>query len=95
VRGGCTISSIPEWRYINVRRLFIFIEDPDRPQQTERYPYPPVNAAQALLGHKSLRSAQIYIRAAGHHVHQAAHVLPVRQQFAESAAMVGHRPAEA
>ena len=27
VWGARTISSIPEWRYINVRRLFIFIED--------------------------------------------------------------------
>jgi hypothetical protein len=25
--GARTISSIPEWRYVNVRRLFIFIED--------------------------------------------------------------------
>jgi len=27
VWGARTISSIPEWRYVNVRRLFIFIED--------------------------------------------------------------------
>ncbi len=53
----------------------------------------PVNAVKALIGHASLRSTQIYTRAAGHHVHQAAHVLPVRQQIAESAAMIGHRPA--
>jgi hypothetical protein len=27
VWGARTISSVPEWRYVNVRRLFIFIED--------------------------------------------------------------------
>ena len=27
VWGARTLSSIPEWRYVNVRRLFIFIED--------------------------------------------------------------------
>jgi len=41
----------------------------------------PVNVVQALLGHASLSSTQIYIRAAGHHVREAAHVLPVRQQL--------------
>ena len=33
---------------------------------------------QALLGHASLSSTQIYIRAAGHHVREAAHAMPVR-----------------
>jgi integrase/recombinase XerD len=37
-----------------------------------------VNVVQALLGHASLSSTQIYIRAAGHHVRDAAHQLPVR-----------------
>jgi site-specific recombinase XerD len=37
-----------------------------------------VNVVQALLGHASLSSTQIYIRAAGHHVREAAHQLPVR-----------------
>jgi integrase/recombinase XerD len=37
-----------------------------------------VNVVQALLGHASLSSTQIYIRAAGHHVREAAHALPVR-----------------
>jgi integrase/recombinase XerC len=41
----------------------------------------PVNVMQALLGHASLSSTQIYIRAAGHHVREAAHTLPVRQQL--------------
>ncbi len=41
----------------------------------------PVNVVQALLGHASLSSTQIYIRAAGHHVRDAAHALPVRQQL--------------
>jgi integrase len=36
-----------------------------------------VNVVQALLGHASLSSRQIYIRAAGHHVREAAHTLPV------------------
>jgi len=46
----------------------------------------PVNVVQALLGHASLSSTQIYIRAAGHHVREAAHVLPVRQQLRK----IGH-----
>jgi site-specific recombinase XerD len=37
-----------------------------------------VNVVQALLGHASLSSTQIYIRAAGHHLREAAHALPVR-----------------
>jgi hypothetical protein len=37
-----------------------------------------VNVVQALLGHGSLSSTQIDIRAAGHHVREAAHALPVR-----------------
>jgi site-specific recombinase XerD len=37
-----------------------------------------VNVVQALLGHASLSSTQIYICAAGHHVREAAHALPVR-----------------
>jgi site-specific recombinase XerD len=37
-----------------------------------------VNVVQALLGHGSPSSAQIYIRAAGQHVRDAAHALPVR-----------------
>ena len=41
----------------------------------------PVNVVQALLGHASLSSTQVYIRAAGHHVREAAHALPVRQQL--------------
>ena len=41
----------------------------------------PVNVVQALLGHASLSSTQIDIRAAGHHVREAAHPLPVRQQL--------------
>lgn len=41
----------------------------------------PVNVVQALLGHASLSSTQIYIRAAGHHVREAAHALPIRQQL--------------
>jgi site-specific recombinase XerD len=41
----------------------------------------PVNVVQALLGHASLNSTQIYIRAAGHHVRDAAHGLPIRQQL--------------
>jgi integrase/recombinase XerD len=40
-----------------------------------------LNVVQALLGHASLRSTEIYIRAAGHHVREAAHVLPVRGQL--------------
>ena len=36
---------------------------------------------QALLGHAWLSSTQIYVRAAGHHVREAAHILPVRQQL--------------
>jgi magnesium-transporting ATPase (P-type) len=37
-------------------------------------------APEAVLrcGHASLSSTQIYIRAAGHHVRDAAHALPVR-----------------
>jgi hypothetical protein len=35
-----------------------------------------VNVVQALLGHASLSSTQIYIRAAGHQVREAAHALP-------------------
>ena len=46
----------------------------------------PVNVVQALLGHASLSSTQIYIRAAGHHVRDAAHALPVRQQLRK----IGH-----
>lgn len=41
----------------------------------------PVSVVQALLGHASLSSTQIYIRAAGHHVREAAHALPIRQQL--------------
>ncbi len=41
----------------------------------------PVNVVQALLGHASLSSTQIYIRAAGHHVREAAHALPIRGQL--------------
>jgi site-specific recombinase XerD len=41
----------------------------------------PVNVVQSLVGHASLSSTQIYIRAAGHHVREAAHGLPVRQQL--------------
>jgi integrase len=37
-----------------------------------------VNVVQALLGHASLSSTQIYIRAAGHQAREAAHALPVR-----------------
>ena len=40
-----------------------------------------LNVVQALLGHASLRSTEIYIRAAGHHVREAAHLLPVRGQL--------------
>jgi integrase/recombinase XerC len=40
-----------------------------------------LNVVQALLGHASLRSTEIYIRAAGHHVREAAHALPVRGQL--------------
>ena len=40
-----------------------------------------LNVVQALLGHASLRSTEIYIRAAGHHVREAAHMLPVRGQL--------------
>lgn len=40
-----------------------------------------VNVVQALLGHASLSSTQIYIRAAGHHVREAAHALPIRGQL--------------
>jgi site-specific recombinase XerD len=40
-----------------------------------------VNVVQSLVGHASLSSTQIYIRAAGHHVREAAHGLPVRQQL--------------
>ena len=40
-----------------------------------------VNVVQALLGHASLSSTQIYIRAAGHHVREAAHALPVRRML--------------
>jgi integrase/recombinase XerC len=40
-----------------------------------------VNVVQALLGHASLSSTQIYIRAAGHHVREATHVLPIRGQL--------------
>jgi site-specific recombinase XerD len=40
-----------------------------------------VNVVQALLGNASLSSTQIYIRAAGHHVREAAHSLPVRDQL--------------
>ncbi len=41
-------------------------------------------AAQAPVepaGHASLSSTQIYTRAAGHHVREAAHALPVRGQL--------------
>jgi integrase/recombinase XerD len=41
----------------------------------------PVNVVQALLGHASLSSAQVYVRAAGHHVREAAHALPVRRML--------------
>jgi hypothetical protein len=41
----------------------------------------PVSVAQELLGHASLSSTQIYIRAAGHHVREAAHALPIRHQL--------------
>jgi integrase/recombinase XerC len=44
-----------------------------------------LNVVQALLGHESLRSTEIYIRAAGHHVRQAAHALPVRRQLRDLA----------
>lgn len=37
-----------------------------------------VNVLQALLGYASLSSTQIYVRAAGHLVRDAAHLLPVR-----------------
>ena len=40
-----------------------------------------LNVVQALLGHASLRSTEIYIRAGGHHVREAAHGLPVRGQL--------------
>ncbi|HEY5988739.1 MAG TPA: hypothetical protein VIV12_20515 [Streptosporangiaceae bacterium] len=40
-----------------------------------------MNVVRALLGHASLTSTQIYVRAAGHHVREAAHMLPVRQQL--------------
>jgi site-specific recombinase XerD len=40
-----------------------------------------LNVVQALLGHASLRSTEIYIRAAGHHVREAAHLLPVCGQL--------------
>jgi site-specific recombinase XerD len=46
-----------------------------------------INVVQALLGHASLSSTQIYIRAAGHHVREAAHMLPVRQQLRQLAAL--------
>lgn len=36
----------------------------------------PVNGAQALLGHASLSSTQIYIRVASHHVREAADACP-------------------
>jgi site-specific recombinase XerD len=37
-----------------------------------------VDVVQAPLRHASLSLAQIYVRAAGDHVRDAAHVLPVR-----------------
>jgi site-specific recombinase XerD len=40
-----------------------------------------LNVVPALLGHSSLRSTEIYIRAAGHHVREAAHTLPVSGQL--------------
>jgi site-specific recombinase XerD len=40
-----------------------------------------LNVVQALLGHSSLRSTEIYIRAAGHHVREAAHTLPISRQL--------------
>jgi integrase/recombinase XerD len=40
-----------------------------------------LNVVQALLGHASLRSTEVYIRAAGHHVQEAAHLLPIRGQL--------------
>jgi site-specific recombinase XerD len=40
-----------------------------------------LNVVQALLGHSSLRSTEIYIRAAGHHVREAAHTLPISGQL--------------
>jgi site-specific recombinase XerD len=40
-----------------------------------------LNVVQALLGHSSLRSTEIYIRAAGHHVRDAAHTLPISGQL--------------
>ena len=40
-----------------------------------------VNVVQALLGHASLSSTQIYIRAAGHQVREAAHALPAVVAF--------------
>jgi len=55
----------------------------------------PVNVVQALLGHASLSSTQIYIRAAGHHVREAAHALPVRGQLrALSSGGIGDADAE-
>jgi len=42
-----------------------------------------LNVVQALLGHSSLRSTEIYIRAAGHHVREAAHTLPISRQLRE------------
>jgi site-specific recombinase XerD len=53
----------------------------------------PVNVVQALLGHASLSSTQIYIRAAGHHVREAAHGLPVRQQLRKIGHGGGAQPA--
>jgi site-specific recombinase XerD len=40
-----------------------------------------LNVVQALLGHSSLRSTEIYIRAAGHHVREAAYTLPISVQL--------------
>jgi site-specific recombinase XerD len=41
----------------------------------------PVTVVQALLGHASVSSTQIYMCAAGHQVREAAHILPVRRQL--------------
>ena len=40
-----------------------------------------LNVVPALLGHSSLRSTEICIRAAGDHVREAAHTLPVSGQL--------------
>ena len=55
----------------------------------------PVNVVQALLGHASLSSTQIYIRAAGHHVREAAHALPIRQQLRKMSQLPSEHDSEA